>query len=103
MPIFYLTPVYGHTDTPRWAATSLREGCWVVAETEDAARRKVGASTLKMVDYKPGAAKLVSPWLDPSLTDCWPDDKPGLIIPDGIIVTVSGKTISNSSSIVRAT
>jgi hypothetical protein len=40
MPIFYLEPKDGVTSDPRWAATSLREGCWIDASTESDARRR---------------------------------------------------------------
>jgi hypothetical protein len=37
--------------------------------------------------------KLYSPWLNAHLTDCRPDN-PSIDVPEGTIVTVSGKTIS---------
>ena len=93
MQIFYLEPKDGDTSSPRWATSTLQEGCWVLARSEEHARQFVGQATVKMVDMKPGEPILYSPWPDSSLVECRPDN-PGLDIPEGIIVTVSGKTIS---------
>ncbi len=93
MPIFYLEPRDGDTSHPRWAATTLKEGCWVLAQSEEDARMLVQQATLKMVDFKPGEPILYSPWMDGRLTECHPD-APHLDIREGIILTVSGKTIS---------
>ena len=46
MPIFYLEPFEEQTNHPRWAASSLREACWVVAPNSYRARIKVGTATL---------------------------------------------------------
>jgi hypothetical protein len=92
MPIFCLQPV-DDTSDPRWEATSLKEGCWVRAETENEARAAVELATQRMVDHDPAKGILYSPWQDAKLTTCWPDS-PSITVPEGIIVTVSGKTIS---------
>ena len=103
MPTFYLEPYESQIDHPRWAASSLREGCWVVARNGYAARLEVGRATLKegcsVVAPKgwhhmsPDQQKRDSPWLNAHLTDCRPDNPP-VDVTEGIIVTVTGKTIS---------
>jgi hypothetical protein len=101
MPIFYLEPREGQSNHPRWAATSLREGCWVAARSGYAARLKVGMATLKEECWvvaprrrmSRDQEKRYSPWLNAHLTDCRLDNPP-IDVPEGIIVTVSGKTIS---------
>jgi hypothetical protein len=93
MAIYYLEPRDNDTTHKRWAATNLREGCWVLAQSEDHARLLVQQATLKMVDVVPGESILHSPWLDAQLTECRPD-APHYDIQEGIIFTASGKTIS---------
>ena len=101
MPIFYLAPREGQSNDPRWAATSLREGCWVAARSGYAARLKVGMATLKEECWivaprrrmSRDQEKRYSPWLNAHLTECRPDNPP-IDVPEGIILTVSGKTIS---------
>jgi hypothetical protein len=93
MPIFYLEPRDGVTSDLRWEATTLREGCWTDAGSEADARQAVALLTIQMIDFRPGEKTLISPWYDPALTDCRPD-KPPLQVPEGIIVTVTGRTIS---------
>jgi len=92
MPIFYLEPKYEVTSDPRWSATNLREGCWIDASTEGDARQAVGVYTA-MRDVRLGEKMFVSPWYDPTLTDCR-HDEPSTQVPEGIIVTLSGRTIS---------
>jgi hypothetical protein len=106
MPIFYLEPREDQRNHPRWAATSLREGCWVAARSGYAARLKVGMATLKERCWvvapngyedrrrmSRDQEKRYSPWLNAHLTDCRPETPP-IDVPEGVIVTVSGKTIS---------
>jgi len=101
MPIFYLAPREGQSNDPRWAATSLREGCWVAARSGYAARLKVGMATLKEECWivaprrrmSRDQEKRYSPWLNAPLTECRPANPP-IDVPEGIIVTVSGKPIS---------
>jgi hypothetical protein len=91
MPVFYLEPHDGDIRDPRWAMTTLKEGCWVSAPTTEIARLIVQQATIKLLDLQPHEP-LLSPWLNDRLTDCRPDSR-ALTVPDGIIVTVSGKTI----------
>jgi hypothetical protein len=93
MPIFYLEPKDGVTSSLRWEATTLREGCWIVAESEADARAAVALFTIQFVEVRPGEKTLESPWPDPALTDCSPANPP-IQVPEGIIVTVTGRTIS---------
>lgn len=41
----------------------------------------------------PEQARRLTPWLNAHLTDCRPDNPP-VEVPEGIIVTVTGKSIS---------
>jgi hypothetical protein len=93
MPIFYLEPKDGDTSDHNWQASYLREGCWVEAETEAAARLRVTGATLKMVDAKFGhPMRASSPWEQTALTTCRPD-KPSKDVPPGKIMTKSGKIL----------
>jgi hypothetical protein len=92
MPIFYLEPRNGDVSDPSWAASNLKEGCWVEAETEAQARLRVEGATLKMLEIKPGRKLIFPPWQQARLTDCRLDDPPQKL-PAGKIVTKSGKLI----------
>jgi hypothetical protein len=95
MPIFYLEPKSGNVSAPNWAATSLKEGCWVIAESEADARKRVNLATSRLVSPVPAHSTrlpLHSPWTDRELTDCRPDNaRPDIVA--GEIRTNSGKTI----------
>jgi hypothetical protein len=94
MPIFYLEPKEGVTSDPRWAATSLREGCWIDASTESDARQAVGIYTTRAAHPGPGQKTLISPWHDPALTHCRPGNSVGHVL-DRIILTVNGRIIAH--------
>ena len=105
MPIFYLEPFEEQTNHPRWAASSLREACWVVAPSSYRARIKVGTATLtegcwvtkdaeERRRMSPEQKNRGSPWMNAYLTDSRPDDHPPVDVPEGVIVSVSGKLIS---------
>ena len=93
MKTYYLEPVIEHRGDPRWEATELKESCWVLARSEEAARRKVELATIAMVDMAESKETLYSPWLDPELTDCAPGNAP-VAMKEGIIVSEGGHTHS---------
>lgn len=94
MTIFYLEPTNDSTSDPSWATSHLKEGCWVVAQSEKGARRKVEGATTKVVHYSPGETKLLfSPWLDWRLTTCRVD-KPAHNIPSDQIILKSGEVFA---------
>lgn len=106
MPIFYLEPLHEGTNHQRWAASSLREACWVVAPNSYRARIKVGTATVTEGCWvvapedagdwhhmSPEQKNRLSPWMNAYLTDCRADNPP-VDVPEGVIVTVSGKLIS---------
>ena len=93
MRTFYLEPKDGDTSDPNWAATSLKEGCWVKAESESNARRLVELAGLKTMEIRPGQMIILhSPWLDPELTSCEPTDA-GPDIIEGVILPKSARPI----------
>ena len=77
---------------PRWEASYVSEGCWVVAESEEVARLRLDGATKRLVDMKPGQKIVYSPWIDPTVTTC-KEGKPLRDIPDGKVLTSSGKLI----------
>lgn len=93
MRAFFLQPNNNDTTHPGWEATSLHEGCWVLAESEDHARRLVELGTMKVVDFVPGRGKLHSPWLDRGLSTCIEGEPPFDLV-EGTIKSVSGKECS---------
>jgi len=79
-------------DDHNWAASTHRERCWVLAESEEDARRKVAMAT--------GIATTVhhpiptSPWKDQRLTTCYEDRNPPREIPADVVCTESGQMLS---------
>ena len=70
MPIYYLEPKEGDTSDERWEASSLKEGRWTVADTEDLARRQVGQATFEAVSPNLDGSLVYSPWMQKRLVDC---------------------------------
>jgi hypothetical protein len=95
MPTFYLEPKGGNTSDPSWEASSIKQGCWVQAESENHARQLVENATLAMVTVKPGhPAKVRSPWAQPNLTSC--GEALHRDIPSGKVLTKGGKIVPPS-------
>ena len=93
MRVYRLEPVRDRMDDPRLDVTELKEGCWVLADSEDDARRQVELATMVMVSLKEGEPVLYSPWLDHELTECAPSQAP-VEMREGIIVSEGGHTYS---------
>lgn len=92
MPVYLLEPIEGGLGDRAWEASDVKEGCWVLADSEDHARVLVEGATLRMTDLKPGRPVVYSPWRNAQLTTCKPDN-PALDVRKGIIVTKGGRTI----------
>ena len=92
MLIFYLEPKHDTKSDLRWEASCVSGGCWVVAESVEVARPRLDGATKRFVDMKPGQKIVYSPWIDPTVTTC-KEGKPPRDIPDGKVLTSSGKLI----------
>jgi hypothetical protein len=94
MSIFYLEPKDGNTLDPSWAVSSIKEGCWIDAETEELARCRVQGATLIAQDIVPRSTceGHLSPWGNIELTDCKPSHS-RQDIPAGKVLTESGKIL----------
>ena len=92
MPNFYLEPRHYVKSDPRWEASYVCEGCWVVADSAEVARLQLDGATKKIVNMKPGQKIVYSPWIDPTVTTC-KEGKPPRNIPNGKVLTRSGKLI----------
>ena len=88
--VYRLDPTEEGRSDPRWAATSLKEGCWVRAESEALARKTVEVATISIA----AGQSLYSPWIDPELTSCDVDSAPPGNIPPGVVLTEGGRTFS---------
>jgi hypothetical protein len=91
MPVFYLEPKDGDISDPSWQATYLDEGCWIDAETEASARARVEAATLRLVDRKLDQPKILPPWQNSLLVDCFVQSQPRKV-PMGKIMLMNGET-----------
>ena len=87
MRFYRLKPKNNDTSHRNWAATTLKDECWVLAESEADARQKVGLATGILTRIEPGQPNRTNPWMTGSLTDCMPDNTPGREPPPGIILT----------------
>jgi len=91
MRVYCLEPVK-LADDHNWAASTHRERCWVLAESEEDARRKVAMATgiATTADHPIPT----SPWKDQRLTTCYEDTSPPREIPAGVVHTESGQMLS---------
>jgi hypothetical protein len=92
MPIYYLEPRNDDTSDPNWEASSLTEGCWTEADSEELARRKVEQATFEAILPKIGKNKLSSPWTQPELVQCRIDESQKSV-PSSQVLSKSGKII----------
>jgi hypothetical protein len=92
MPIYYLEPKEGDTSDERWEASSLKEGCWTVADTEDLARRQVGQATFEAISTNLDGSLVYSPWMQKRLVDCKMDQE-RKDVPSRQVLSKSGKLI----------
>ncbi len=63
----------GDTSDERWEASSLKEGCWTEADTEDLARRQVGQASFVATSAQLDGLGY-SPWIQKRLVDCRVDE-----------------------------
>ncbi|SRR6266851_8023953 len=91
MKVYRLEPKSGDTSDRNWEATTLKEKCWVIAESEADARQKVALAAGIGARLQPGATIPTSPWINRELTDCLPDNAPERQPPPGFILTASRK------------
>lgn len=94
MQVYRLEPKNGDTSDRDWDATSLKEACWVSAETENEAREKVTLATIIATKIEPGTHMRTSPWMTGLLTTCMVDNAPSNKPPDGYVRMATGRTIS---------
>lgn len=96
--IFRLWPLEDRTTDDRdWQASAIRPTtCWVRARNAEEARSLVQQATAAMAPVKTTAGiepVSYSPWANHRLTGCAPDE-PTIHVPEGIVVTADGKTLS---------
>ena len=92
MPTYYLEPKNGDTSDPSWEASSLKEGCWTEADSEELARRQVEQATYKAILPKTGSNTVGSPWTRPGLVQCKIDEDQKSV-PSSQLLSKSGKII----------
>ncbi len=94
MPVFRLIRDIDRVRDPKWLTSTLKNDCWVLADSPNDARDKV-ATTTKIAG--PSAVDMVglsSPWQDEELAHCLLDDSPpGKVVMD-VILTADGHTIT---------
>jgi hypothetical protein len=85
MSTYYLEPRNGDTSDPSWEASSLKEGCWTEADSEELARRQVEQATFN--------TNLVhSPWTQRKLVICRLDQSQKNV-PSSQVLSKTGKII----------
>jgi hypothetical protein len=95
MPVYKLTPALEHVASPSWKASTLRDACWIDAESEELARVLIEGQTLKRIDAKPGEPlNVFSPWKQGEITTCEEND-PGFVIEPHVIFLADGKRFTN--------
>lgn len=92
MPTFYLEPRGGDTSDASWEASSLAEGCWTEAGSEELARRQVEQATFQRILPEHGGGILRSPWTQQGLVQC-KLDQTQKNVPSSQVLSKSGKII----------
>ena len=92
MPTYFLEPTNGDTSDPSWEASSLTEGCWTEADSEELARRQVEQATFQLISPKLGTNIVRSPWSQAKLVRCRLD-RGRSNVPSSQILSESGKII----------
>jgi hypothetical protein len=90
MQVYHLEPNNGDTSDPSWEASSLIEGCWIEADTEELARRQVEQATFQ--PPKLDKDDVLSPWTQEKLVVCRLDQT-RKDVPSGQVLSESGKII----------
>jgi hypothetical protein len=95
LPIFRLEPIEERLSDPRWEATDLKVGCWVLADDEQSARLRVQHATLRMTDVESDRASAgPPPWEDDALARCFVNQPRHLPVPYGVVVAEDGRTFT---------
>jgi hypothetical protein len=92
MSTYYLEPSNGDTSDPSWEASTLTEGCWTEARSEELARRQVEQATFKAILPKLEGNTVRSPWTQPGLVQCRIDESQKSV-PSSQVLSKSGKII----------
>ena len=94
MRVFRLEPIKQSLSDPRWGASKFKEGCWVIAWSEQEARDTVQRFAARAINPRSksiGKPIPTPPWSDPELATCETDDSPQIQIPhDSHGVSFSG-------------
>jgi hypothetical protein len=92
MQVYRLEPKNGDTSDGNWEATTLKETCWVSADSDGDARLKVALATSIGTHREVGRPLKTSPWNLGHLTSCVPDYIPAREPPTGYLITETGTT-----------
>jgi hypothetical protein len=91
MTVYKLFPIVGTESALAWQQSYCREICWVNADSDTEARKKVTAKTAKTRTLSAsGEGPPGWPWENPSLSICTIDEA-GVSVPPGKVLGESGK------------
>lgn len=93
MPVYHLVRKIDGLSDPSWGASTLKNDCWVLADSETDARDKV-ARNVHIATARVAGMVLTSPWKDVALTECVADNSAPGNVGYGVILTDHGRTIT---------
>lgn len=70
LALYRLEPLPSTLEREEWAASSIRETCWVQATSEQEARAMVEVETRRPQSHTPVRLPFFSPWSSSSFTSC---------------------------------
>jgi hypothetical protein len=98
--LYRLEPIQDMLDREEWAASVIKEACWVKATSEQEARSMVEVETRTRQAHSAIKLPFFSPWSSSAFTSCERAGKDAPVhhgLPAGLVVTIKGPILQNSN------
>lgn len=95
--LYRLAPVESMLDRDEWAASTIKEACWVKAASEQKARILVEVETRARQSHSATKLPFFSPWSSSTFTSCTEEGRDAPFhndLPVGLVVTSRGPVTS---------
>ena len=94
LTLYRLEPIAEMIDRPEWAASTIKEACWIRATSPQEARSLVEVETRTRQASSASKLPFFSPWASSAFTTCEKADKDDAPVhhglPLGLVVTING-------------
>ena len=105
LTLYRLEPIAEMLDRPEWAASTIKEACWIRATSPQEARSLVEVETRTRQASSASKLPFFSPWASSALTTCEKAGKDAPVhhgLPLGLVVTVNGPLKAEQNDPVSA-